>query len=98
VFGSDSAVRRDLVPVALDRARRRLNGSVLELHQVVVIGDTERDVDCGRHLVTRPDSGNGARGMQRRRAVGTSHGVSRPNVSRDGGFKSGTQRALSQII
>lgn len=47
-YGSDSSVRRDLVPIAMDRARK-LHGCAFEALDVVVIGDTEKDVDCGRH-------------------------------------------------
>jgi phosphoglycolate phosphatase-like HAD superfamily hydrolase len=51
-FGSDSHVRRDLVPIALERARH-LHGVRLTPKDVVVVGDTERDVDCGRHAGAR---------------------------------------------
>jgi phosphoglycolate phosphatase len=47
-FGDDHVNRRDLVPIALSRARteRRLDG--LPVDRVVVIGDTPLDVDCAQ--------------------------------------------------
>lgn len=51
-FGSDSIVRRDLVPIACERARRCF-GFAFEPKHAVVIGDTEKDVDCGRHAGAR---------------------------------------------
>ncbi|MBI4863712.1 MAG: haloacid dehalogenase-like hydrolase [Candidatus Riflebacteria bacterium] len=47
-FGTDSAVRRDLVPIAIARGEEKI-GVRFDRSDVVVIGDTERDVDCGRH-------------------------------------------------
>ena len=46
-FGSDSHLRRALVPIALDRARTHF-GIEVDPADAVVIGDTEKDVDCGR--------------------------------------------------
>ncbi|MEE2751614.1 MAG: HAD hydrolase-like protein [Myxococcota bacterium] len=43
-FGDDSAVRNDLVPILVARARKY----GCEASQVVVIGDTEADVACAR--------------------------------------------------
>lgn len=51
-YGSDSKMRRDLVPVAIDRAQQRF-GVRFATADVVVIGDTERDVDCGRFAGAR---------------------------------------------
>lgn len=51
-FGSDSRVRRELVPIALDRARAQFRVE-LGASDVVVIGDTEKDVDCGRFAGAR---------------------------------------------
>jgi phosphoglycolate phosphatase len=51
-FGSDSRVRRELVPIALDRARAQWKVE-LAASDVVVIGDTEKDVDCGRFAGAR---------------------------------------------
>lgn len=51
-FGSDSHVRRELVPIAMDRARAHFSEDFAP-GDVVVIGDTEKDVDCGRHSGTR---------------------------------------------
>jgi phosphoglycolate phosphatase len=46
-YGSDSADRTQLVPVALRRLAE-LRGAVLEPDQVWVIGDTPRDLECAR--------------------------------------------------
>lgn len=46
-FGDDAEDRRDLVPVALDRARQ-ITGTRFEPKDALIIGDTARDVDCGR--------------------------------------------------
>ncbi len=43
-FGDDSAVRNDLVPILVARAKKH----GCEASQVVVIGDTEADVACAR--------------------------------------------------
>lgn len=43
-FGDDGLDRRELVPVALDRARRA--GHSFGLENVLVVGDTPLDVDC----------------------------------------------------
>jgi phosphoglycolate phosphatase-like HAD superfamily hydrolase len=52
-FGCDSPVRRDLVPIAVERARARNGGGAVSMADVVVVGDTDRDVDCGRHWGAR---------------------------------------------
>ena len=46
-FGSDHEVRTQLVPIALRRAREHW-GARFTAEQAVVVGDTPRDVDCGR--------------------------------------------------
>jgi phosphoglycolate phosphatase-like HAD superfamily hydrolase len=46
-FGSDSEERNDLPAIALERARARWNVDFAP-ERVVVIGDTPRDVECGR--------------------------------------------------
>ena len=51
-FGSDSAVRRDLPAVAVARAQA-LNGRRYVGKQVVVVGDTPADIECGAHLGVR---------------------------------------------
>lgn len=51
-FGSDSARRGDLPPIALRRAARRL-GRTYEPGEAVVIGDTPEDVRCARAAGTR---------------------------------------------
>ena len=51
-FGSDHEVRTELVPIALRRARDHW-GAAFTAEQAVVVGDTPRDVDCGRSHGTR---------------------------------------------
>ncbi len=46
-FGDDAIDRRDLVPVALERAAA-LDGSPIEARRTMIVGDTELDVDCAR--------------------------------------------------
>jgi len=45
-FGEDGVRRNELVPVAVERAARRL-GAPLSTRDAVIIGDTVRDVACG---------------------------------------------------
>jgi phosphoglycolate phosphatase-like HAD superfamily hydrolase len=47
-FGDDHVNRRDLVPVALSRARARQGLEALPADRVIVIGDTPLDVDCAK--------------------------------------------------
>jgi phosphoglycolate phosphatase-like HAD superfamily hydrolase len=51
-FGSDHESRNELPGIALERARARWR---LEIgpEDAVIVGDTPRDVACGRHLGTR---------------------------------------------
>ena len=51
-FGSDSEVREDLPAVAMERASRNW-GVAFDPRSVVVIGDTPRDVACGKFGGTR---------------------------------------------
>lgn len=51
-FGSDSPNRNDLGPVVLERARARLKKD-FSLERTWVIGDTPRDIECGRALGCR---------------------------------------------
>jgi phosphoglycolate phosphatase len=51
-YGSDSEVREDLPAVAMRRAARNW-GTVFHPSSVVVVGDTPRDVACGKHGGTR---------------------------------------------
>jgi phosphoglycolate phosphatase len=51
-FGSDSEVREELPAVAMRRAARVL-GTSFPASSVVVVGDTPRDVACGKHGGTR---------------------------------------------
>jgi phosphoglycolate phosphatase-like HAD superfamily hydrolase len=46
-YGSDHADRRELVPIARERAAR-LRGVHVEPHDIWVVGDTERDLGCAR--------------------------------------------------
>lgn len=46
-FGEDAEDRPDLVPVALERAER-LTGERFGAEDALIIGDTCRDVECGR--------------------------------------------------
>lgn len=48
-FGSDHADRHHLPPVALDRARTH-TGHAFQGPDVVIIGDTEHDIRCGRSI------------------------------------------------
>jgi phosphoglycolate phosphatase len=51
-FGCDHHLRPELPAVALERAQGRL-GRAFSGKEVVVIGDTPADVECGRHLSVR---------------------------------------------
>ncbi|HWP35991.1 MAG TPA: HAD family hydrolase [Gemmatimonadales bacterium] len=51
-FGSDSADRAALPPIAVDRARPLL-GRLVSGDDVVIIGDTPADVSCGRSIHAR---------------------------------------------
>ncbi len=46
-FGDDAIDRRDLVPVALERATA-LGGGPFTPRRTMIVGDTELDVDCAR--------------------------------------------------
>ena len=48
VFGDEAATRRELTPIARARHEDR-RGRAIAPSQVVVIGDTEHDIDCARH-------------------------------------------------
>lgn len=47
-WGSDAATRRDLIDVARSRYEEH-TGATIEPRHVVVIGDTNHDVDCAHH-------------------------------------------------
>jgi phosphoglycolate phosphatase len=51
-YGSDSAARPDLPAVAVARAAA-LNGRSYTGKQIVVVGDTPSDIECGAHLGVR---------------------------------------------
>lgn len=51
-FGSDAAARRDLPPVAVERAEAVM-GRTPGGHDVVIIGDTPADVSCGESVGAR---------------------------------------------
>ena len=46
-FGDDGVDRRDLVPVALERAAH-LRGDRFPAERTLIVGDTVRDIDCAR--------------------------------------------------
>lgn len=48
-FADDSAVRKELADIAVRRAFE-LSGQKFTGKQIVVVGDTEHDINCGRHL------------------------------------------------
>jgi phosphoglycolate phosphatase len=51
-FGNDSPLRPDLPEIAVARAYDR-TGVVYRAKDIVIIGDTPHDIDCGRHLNVR---------------------------------------------
>ena len=51
-FGSDHAHRSELPAIAVERARA-LTGIVYSGKEIVIIGDTPKDVECGAHLGVR---------------------------------------------
>ncbi|MDP2807311.1 MAG: HAD hydrolase-like protein [bacterium] len=48
-FADDSAVRKELADSAVQRAFE-LSGQKFSGRQIVIVGDTEHDINCGRHL------------------------------------------------
>ena len=50
-YGSDSANRNALAPIALDRARSSI-GAMVDEADTIVIGDTPADIDCARAVDT----------------------------------------------
>jgi phosphoglycolate phosphatase len=48
-FADDSAVRKELANIAVARAFES-SGQRFERKQIVIVGDTGHDIDCGRHL------------------------------------------------
>lgn len=51
-YGDEGRVRRELPPVAVGRARS-LTGREFRGQDIVIIGDTPNDIDCGRPLRAR---------------------------------------------
>jgi phosphoglycolate phosphatase-like HAD superfamily hydrolase len=51
-FGDDAVYRHQLPAIALERAYKR-TGYSFRAKEIVVIGDTPNDIDCGRHLNVR---------------------------------------------
>jgi len=51
-FGSDHAARAELPPIAVERARD-LTGVAFSGKEIVIVGDTPKDVACGLHLGVR---------------------------------------------
>lgn len=45
-FGDDAAARRDLVPIALERAAAAAGREPFDADEVLIVGDSELDVDC----------------------------------------------------
>jgi len=88
-FGSDDADRYRLPALALERARRAL-GEQIEGRDLVLVGDSEHDVLCGRSVGTR--------------SVAVSTGWTRPETLRSLGPDallhdlSDTARALDAIL
>ncbi len=48
-FADDSSVRKELADIAVQRAYE-MTGQKFSGKQIVIIGDTEHDIKCGRHL------------------------------------------------
>lgn len=51
-FGNDAYHRHDLPEIAVARAYER-TGATFRAKDIVIIGDTPHDIDCGRHLNVR---------------------------------------------
>jgi len=51
-FGSDAYHRHQLPDIALERAYNR-TGYVFRDKEIVIVGDTKHDIECGRHLNVR---------------------------------------------
>ena len=51
-FANDSSLRKELADIAVQRAFE-LSGQKFTGKQIVIIGDTEHDIKCGRHLGVR---------------------------------------------
>lgn len=51
-FGNDAHYRHDLPEIAVARAYDR-TGATFKAKEIVIIGDTPHDIDCGRHLNVR---------------------------------------------
>ncbi len=51
-FGNDAYERHDLPEIAVARAYER-TGATFKSKDIVIIGDTPHDIDCGRHLNVR---------------------------------------------
>jgi phosphoglycolate phosphatase len=66
-FADDSAVRKELADIAVRRAFDA-TGQRFTGRQIVVVGDTEHDINCGRHLGVK--------------AIGVATGRSSPEVLR----------------
>jgi phosphoglycolate phosphatase-like HAD superfamily hydrolase len=88
-FGSDHEVRTELMPIALRRAREHW-GTGFTAGDAVVVGDTPRDVDCGRsHGARTVAVATGRFGVDRLRSAGAD-GVLETFVD--------TERAVAQIL
>lgn len=69
-FGDDAVARRDLVPVALERAAA-LHGRRFEAPETLIVGDSIRDVDCALAAGATP--------------IGVATGFTRPEQLREAG-------------
>jgi len=52
VYGTEARIRRELVPIALERAERH-SGTPFAPSDVVVVGDTPDDIDCAHSIGAR---------------------------------------------
>ena len=72
-YGSDHAERPELPAIAVERARR-LNGVEYAGKEIVIIGDTPKDVACGTHLGVRTSAtATGRHALDELAACGPDH-------------------------
>jgi phosphoglycolate phosphatase-like HAD superfamily hydrolase len=72
-FASDHECRNELPGIALERARQTL-GMEFTPDQAVIVGDTPKDVACGRHGGTRTVAvATGHHGVEELRRTGADH-------------------------
>jgi len=74
-YGSDDEARNHLPGIAMQRARE-VFGRTFRRRDVVIVGDTPRDVECGKHEGTRTlGVATGHYGLQSLRDAGADHVV-----------------------